>query len=285
MRTLMWVLGVSSVLLTIVAGAAEPVYRFKLQENSRTDLCDHMEVVLNERFKNMWGIPIPRDSSLSIYDDKSEYAFPLLPGTVHSNAMTNVMMYSRIPTSPEFVAVPWLEGHATAGDNMRDALGKPAIFPFLIAYFDIDNDGVEDTVIKTMFTRGYNAMLAANGSDTGVGETLTVYHNKRVTLPSSMTITELSLGSESLGKPAQIAGSFLRPFIFAGKSYVASYDQGFFAKPTKQSRANVKSGLPPAERLFISEYAYGASKQSVLPLTFHETTLCVYEMNQVGELH
>ena len=40
-----------------------------------------------------------------------------------------------------------------------------------------------------------------------------------------------------------------------------------------------------AERLFISEYAYGASKQSVLPLTFHETTLCVYEMNQVGELH
>ncbi len=172
------VVGMACSFSAIQVGAAEPSYLFKLQQDSQPDLCTHMEAVFNEKFQQMWAIPIPIDNKLGIYDSNSQYAFPLLPGTVHDNTMTNVMMYSRIPTSPEFQAVPWLEGHASAGDYIRNSRGEVAAFPFLIAYFDIDNDGTDDTVVKMQFTKGYGAIVAA-GESGDVGEDIAVYHDKR----------------------------------------------------------------------------------------------------------
>ncbi len=271
--------GVVCSLFSIQVGASEPTYLFKLKDNLQPDLCTHMEAVFNDKFNRMWDIPIPTDDKLSIYDNQSQYAFPLLPGTTHNNAMTNVMMYSKIPTSPEFQAVPWREGHASAGDNIRNSRGEAVIFPFLIAYFDIDNDGVEDTVIKTMFTKGYSSIVAA-GESGDVGENISVYHDKKVTPTATTTITEFAGGSEALGKRKSIVGPLIRPFIFAGKSYVASYGQGLFGKSTKQSRQNVKAGLPPMERMFISSYAWAAANDGTSSPYLQETTLCVYDMIQ-----
>jgi hypothetical protein len=272
-------LGVAYSLFTIQAGASAPTYLFKLKDNFQPDLCTHMEAVFNDHFKQIWAIPIPTDEKLSIYDSQSQYAFPLLPGTTHSNAMTNAMMHSRIPTSPEFQAIRWIEGHASAGGNIMDGRGKPAIFPFLIAYFDIDNDGVEDTVIKTMFTKGYNAIVAA-GESGDVGENISVYHDKKVMPTANTTITEMATGSEIFGKPGLIVGPLVRPLIFGGKSYVASYGQGLFGKPTKQSRFNVRAGRPPMERMFISSYSSAAASHSVNSTYLPVTTLCVYDMIQ-----
>lgn len=180
-----FLVGIAGSFFAIQVGAAEPTYLFKLTQDSQPDLCAHMEAVFNERFRQMWAIPIPTDAKLSIYDGNSQYAFPLLPGTLHNNTMTNVMMYSKIPTSPEFQAVPWSEGHASAGDNIRNARGEVVTFSYLIAYFDIDNDGVDDTVVQTQFTRGYSAIVAA-GESGDVGENISVYHDKRV-VPTATT--------------------------------------------------------------------------------------------------
>lgn len=95
-----------------------------------------------------------------------------------------------------------------------------------------------------------------------------------------MTVTELSGGLESLGKPDRLVGHLIRPFIFAGKTYVASYSQGLFGKPTKRSRLNVKAGLPAMERMFISSYASVAPNDQAIGSAIHETTLCVYDMIQ-----
>lgn len=271
--------GVVCSLFSIQAGASEPTYLFKLKENLTPDLCTHMEAVFNEKFKQMWDIPMPTDDKLSIYDNQSEYAFPLLPGTTHNSSMTNVMMYSKIPTSPEFEEVPWHEGRASAGDNIRNSRGEAIPLPFLIAYFDIDNDGVKDSVIKTMFTKGYNSIVAA-GDSGDIVENIAVYHDKKVAPTATTTITELAGGSASLGNRKSIVGPLVRPLIFAGKSYVASYDQGLFGKSTKQSRQNVKDGLPPMERMFISSYAWAEANDGTSGPYLKATTLCVCDMIQ-----
>lgn len=151
--------------------------------------------------------------------------------------------------------------------------------PFLIAHFDIDNDGVDDTVVKTEFTHGDNAVLAA-GESGDVGENILVYHDRKVTPTATTTIAELAAGSETLGKPDWIFGHLSRPFIYAGKSYMASYGQGPFGKPTKQSRLNAKAGLPPMERMFISAYSWGSADDETTGPRLHEITLCVYDMIQ-----
>jgi hypothetical protein len=280
MRDRLFLLGIVALCFGIRAVASEPVYEFKLKYDSQSELCVHMGKVFNERFKRMWEIPIPIDQKLSIYDSQSQYAFPLLAGTTHVNSMTNVMMYSRIPTSPEFQAVPWVEGHASAGENIRNSVGEPVVFPFLIAYFDIDNDGIEDTIVKSSFTRGYNAIVAA-GASGDVGERISVYHDRRIVIGTNTTLTELTGGSESFGKPDLIVGHLIRPVMYAGRSYVISYSQGLFGTPTKRSRRNVMVGLPRMERMFISSYTFSGPNDATRKAKDSLTTLCVYDMEQM----
>jgi hypothetical protein len=280
MRDRLFLLSVATLCFGVRAVASEPVYEFKLESGSQPELCAHMEDVFNGSFKRMWDIPIPIDKKLSIYDSQSQYAFPLLAGTMHVNSMTNVMMHSRIPTSPEFQAVPWVEGHASAGENIRNSVGEPVVLPFLIAYFDIDNDGIEDTIIKSSFAKGYNSIVAA-GASGNVGESISVYHGRRIAFGASATLTELAGGSESFGKPDLIAGDLIRPILYAGKSYVVSYGQGLFGASTEQSRRNVKHGLPPMERMFISSYNFPERNDATGKTKDRLTTLCVYDMQQV----
>jgi hypothetical protein len=280
MRDRLFLLGIVALCFGTRAGASEPAYEYKLKYDSQSDLCVHMETVFNGHFKRMWDIPMPIDEKLSIYDSQSQYAFPLLGGTTHVNSMTNLMMYSRVPTSPEFQAVPWFEGHASEAETIRNSLGEPVAFPFLIAYFDIDNDGIEDTVVKSSFTKGYNAIVAA-GMSGDVGESIAVYHDKRIAIGANATLTELAGGSESFGKPDLIAGHLIRPIIYHGKSYVVTYSQGLFGRPTKRSRLNVNAGLPPMERMFISSYTFAGPNDATRRTKDSLTTLCVYDMNQV----
>jgi hypothetical protein len=280
MRNRLLILGIVALCFGTRTGASESTYEYKLKYDSHLDLCAHMELVFNGNFKQVWAIPIPVDEKLSIYDSQSQYAFPLLPGTTHVNSMTNVMMYSRIPTSPEFQSVRWFEGHASAGEIIRNSLGESVILPFLIAYFDIDNDGIVDTVVKSSFTKGYNAIVAA-GVSGDAGESIAVYHDKRIDIGKNPTLTELAGGSESFGRPDLIVGHLIRPIIYDGKSYVVSYNQGLFGAPTKRSRLNVNAGLPPMERMFISSYTFAGPNDSTRGIKDSLTTLCVYDMNQV----
>ena len=255
--------------------AAEPRYRFDLSSGTHVDVCEHMHSVFNLRFTDMWHQPPPAPDPF-IAD--GAYSFPLLPGASHDSKMTGQMMFSKQPSSAEFDAVEWQEAHAPTGIPFGPSEG-----PYLIAHFDIDNDGKADTVIKPIFTKGYSWL--ASRDDAEVDESLVVYHDRRITPPTDMTSSQLSVPSATLGTPAGVIGNYLRPFVYSGRSYLVSYDPGFDATPTPQTKQNLDQGRPPKERLYISTLTYkdprGRSERPALL----ESTICIYDMIQIGKGH
>ena len=111
-----WISNIATILL-LAAGmptlAADPSYIFNLMEDHQPELCARMKTVFNTNFQHMWTDPVPTTTQGQdrIYLYSSEYAFPLLPGTLRNTRMTMTMRRSKIPSSPEFDAIQWHEGH------------------------------------------------------------------------------------------------------------------------------------------------------------------------------
>jgi hypothetical protein len=271
--------------VTAFGTEADPTYEFHLTDNHQPELCSHMEAVFNRNFQHMWRDPSLTPTLDAVFSSNSEYAFTLLPGTPHDTRMTVTLRYSKIPSSPEFDAIQWREGHSVVGGGTGAATdnNNSYLSPYLVAYVDIDNDGILDTVVKASFSRGYAWMFSRGSVEAGTGEMLLTYRNAKV--DESMPLSELLRGPERLGKPLYIDGSVLRPFIYQGRTYVASYQQGFGETPTKRSLANLKRGVPPHERMFVSAYSFKADVDTTGTPQWTENTLCAFDMIQSAIKH
>jgi hypothetical protein len=159
------------------------------------------------------------------YGPNGLYAFPKLPGVIHSNRMTVEMSYSRQPTSREFDAVQWREGryrHIHGGIDNGDG-------PMLVAEFDIDNDGLKEIVIKAGFMRNY--FPSESGKVAGGEDHLFVFEKDAIDLSKPTTSMSFYGGQDGKPKPAWISRSenaryrLIRPFVFEGVAYLSGYEQ------------------------------------------------------------
>jgi hypothetical protein len=279
---LLSIAAVCSLLAAIPVSAEEPDYVFKLTRDRQPELCAHMSTVFNQYFQHMWTTdvfwPATQDS---IYSRSSKYAFPLLPGTPHVTRMTFDLRYSKVPSSPEFDAIQWHEGHTIfGGGGAPTDVSNSYVRPYLIAYFDIDNDGNLDTVVKVGSSKGYEWMFSRGEVDSLSEETLTTYRDTKIDQSAPTTLSELMFGSDKYGKPIVTSSGYLRPFIYKGKTYMANYSQGSYDAPTKQSRANVKNSIPPHEKMIITSYAYKGVVDPMGKPQWTEELSCLFDMVQ-----
>jgi hypothetical protein len=112
-------------------------YRYKLEKGANAEVCKHMEAVYNREFRHPWG----RFEE----QPRRRPEFPRLPGVEFDERMASNYFYSAYATSSEFDAIGWREGR-----GIWDEEGK-RVQPFLVADFDIDNDGRPDRVVKSSF--------------------------------------------------------------------------------------------------------------------------------------
>jgi hypothetical protein len=275
------ILALSVLAFSAPASAAEPEYSFKLTKDRQADLCAHMKIVFDKDFQHMWSDPILTQPPETIFSGESAFAFSLLPAVQHDWRMTMAMRYSKVPSSREFDEIPWHEGHAVFGGDATDpsSLAMTSLQPYLIAHLDIDNDGTDDTLIKIAFTRGYS-WLFSQGEAAGSGDMLLIYHNIKIDEGAPTTISEMINGTEKYGKPSVINASLVRPFIYSGKPYFATYAQGFGEPKTKQSLNNLKKDVPPHEQMLLSSLTYVDRLDRLGRPEWTWNVLCQFDMNQ-----
>jgi hypothetical protein len=263
------------------ASAVEPEYSFTLVEDNQPDLCGHMKIVFDQHFKHMWSDPELTKPFDAIFSANSDFAFSLLPSTPHDWRMTMAMRYSKVPLGPEFDAIQWHEGHAIFGGGPPDpsANGNAPLQPYLVAYVDIDNDGTIDTLVKIGFTRGYSWLFSRN-EEAGTGEMVLTYRNTKIDEAAPTTISELMSGAGKYGTPSIINASLIRPFIYNGRTYFATYGQGFGAPKTKHSRDNLKRSVPPHEQMVVSSFAYMDKLDDLGRPKWTWDVLCTFDMDQ-----
>lgn len=208
-------------------------FTYKLEMSRNDKVCRHMQKVYNKNFRQPWKTE-PLDFEKKTYGENSEYAFPRLPGVEHNDRFTFLMRYSKLPTSPEFEAIKWREGRRISPpvlseadckqENNRDSvLCKSQESPFLVAEFDINNDGRDEQVVKTSFM-----------SDWAYGNTpidgLQILKKKKIDfsrqLPPSMKFGHIPLTHRGKGGELEIIDSWrhIRPFVLFGKTYLYFQD-------------------------------------------------------------
>ena len=200
-------------------------YRYDLVQSKEERLCRHMEKVYNERFAYPWKRPYLTVEQEGPYGPQSDYAFPKLSGVEHDARMAFETSFSRQPTSPEFDAIEWREGRYTMPGNPPGY----ELLPMLVANADIDNDGVQEIVIKSMFMLTYYPAGRAPGGE----DTLFVFEPDTINLNKTMDFKSFYRGQDGKPKPAMIGVSdgyfnrIIRPFVFEGVTYLSAYVQGW----------------------------------------------------------
>jgi hypothetical protein len=264
------------------AWAAYPEYTFRTVEDHQPDLCAHMNGVFNQHFRHMWSEAVLTDplDLEAMYSEKSAYAFPLLAGTKHDMRATMAMRFTKVPSSPEFDEIQWYEGHGK--ETPISASGKNLAYvpPYLVAYVDIDNDGVIDTVFKPEFTIGYSMLLFKAGTAGGAGESIWTYRDKRIEVLAPNSFWDLKDNSDMSHGPLITIGDQLRLFSYLGKTYLATYDQGFFDSPSKRTRAKLKRDVPPHETMNVASLSYTGSIDPTGRPGWSVTKLCKFDMIQ-----
>lgn len=245
-----------------------PTYRYILKDSRNTALCGHMLHVFNTKFTHLWDFPpIFAHAGDPVYSAHSVYAFRMLPHSRHSSESTFIMRYSKVPTSAEFSAIPWEEGRATAGgcppggtcpsDNIP--------IPILVAHFDFDNDGTVDTVIKDGFSVGYPWAPHQQGWD--YSEHLLVWRAQLLNISDTPSLWTLEHPSAKSLTPITLTGSYLRPFVYAGKVFVASYE----------------TDSPSREHMYVERYSFTGRKQDITGWPeWSATKICDFRMQQLS---
>jgi hypothetical protein len=265
---------------SLYAEAADPSYLFDLRIDNHPGLCTHMHKVFNQYFKDMWDVdPLFPTTQDKVYSSDSRYAFPLLPGTVHDARMTFDMRYSKVPSSPEFDAIVWREGHTVFGGPTG---GPPSTYnaplPYLIAYVDIDNDGKLDTLVKYAFTKGYSNMLARGETSAGFGDALSTLQDIQAEASTSTTIFDFIHGTKLGSEPITMQLDYLRPFIYEGRAYVASYSQGWDEARSSRGVRNLKKDIPPHETMSVLSLTDKGNRNSVGKREWTSTVDCQFDM-------
>lgn len=222
-----------------------------LEKSTNDKVCRHMQGVYNRHF----AYPFKRPSLTARRDDPAygpngRYAFPKLPGVTHDNRMTLDMGFSRFPTSPEFDAIEWKEGRY----RLTGMGGSPdhGDQPMLVAEFDIDNDGVLDTVVKDRFMRSY--LPGTGGGAPGGEDTLFIFQKGAIDYTRPVVSDMFYTVQEGKKGPVLISGlsnssRLIRPFRFEGINYLSSY------QPQWENRYSVSK-----ERIEIARYRSGGEK-------------------------
>lgn len=225
-----------------------PTFRYSLTSGQDIDVCKHMQSVFNEKFSHLWdGPPLTSLTDDPNYSANGKYSFPLLPGVTYSAKATAELSLSAQPTSPEFSAIRWQEGTAHSGGCPAGSIcpgDKPA--PVLVAYFDFDNDGYIDTVVKHgIFFSGYNSMFLAQ-------EYVEVWRGRTIKITGNPSLWDLR--HEDKNSTSIISsGMYLRPFIYEGVTYVATYEPHF------DSDRGQEPGPPPYpidENMLIEQFQF-----------------------------
>ncbi len=219
--------GIACALLISVAWVGAAVggdldrYRYVLEETKDDNVCRHMEKVYNQHFSYPWRRPmLSTRADDPAYGPNGSYAFPKLPSVSHDNRMTLDMSYSRLPTSPEFEAIDWLEGRYSS-ESFPDRN-----HPMLIAEFDINNDGQIDVVVKPSFMLGFEP---SHGSAPGGEDALFVFGKGVIDFSRPLSYQMFARGQAGKRKPALISGAhsrrLIRPFVLDGRVYLSIYEQ------------------------------------------------------------
>lgn len=247
----------------------DTVFRYELEESYNDQVCQHMLGVFNSKFSMPWaseptgfwtGTRSPKNGHQVFkenpsYAEHGKYAFPKLPGVNHDVRQTFEMRHTKMPTSPEFDLVPWHEGRRK---------NEGVISSMLVADFDIDNDGIMETVIKVGFW--------GNGNVYSIHIPWDSYYIYKQSDIDPTKITDYVV----LGKKARysIEGRYVRPFIFKGKTYLTSYEP-FFGILEDSTRVET----PKAEDMVVQVY----HKETNFPPAWRED-ICRYQMIAVGSI-
>ncbi len=188
-------------------------YRYKLEKGANAEVCRHMGAVYNREFRHPWGRFEEQPRRLPV--------FPRLPGVEFDERMVRDYFYSAYATSSEFDALQWREGR-----GIWDEEGK-RVQPFLVADFDIDNDGRPDRVVKSGFMLSFWPAGRAPGGE----DRLWIFDEGQLDLTQTVV---LSAFYKNVGqrRPARVAYDTLglwarsiRPFVYKGVTYLSVYEQ------------------------------------------------------------
>lgn len=257
-----------------------PHYSYETIIDTDAGVCSHMKGVFNKHFSRMWDQPFLNKSDPELQSLDSKWAFEALPGVHHDYEMTWEMALSKVPTSPEFDAIKWQEGRAIEGET-RERAGplNDKLLPILVGYFDIDNDGKPDTVIKMAFTRGYDYMIFGPGGTGLHDEYMIVLHDYQLPI-SSLPLSYHALDSEnSQYLTEQINASYERPFIYEGRVYIARYDVATDANGNVLFRSR-KDTTPREEKMAVLSYKLSGKIDVHRGPEWDVTTVCQFKMTQ-----
>jgi hypothetical protein len=188
--------------------AEDDSYRYRLDQGKELKVCQHMQAVYDKHFRRPWDF-----SLLPIRTPP----FARLPGVGYDERKALDLSYSAFPSSPEFDAVPWMEGRAIR-----------RLSPTLVAELDIDNDGQPETLFKTSFMLGYSP---GHRSAPGGQDTRWMVDKGEVNPSEPLAEHELykpvgqkrpsRLAMDTFGMPVRL----IRPFLFDRVTYLSMYEQ------------------------------------------------------------
>jgi hypothetical protein len=255
---------------TIVRG---PTFRYSLKRTQNPALCEHMLRVFNENFAHPWSAP----TLMSLTNDTnssttSKYMFPLLPGVKRSVETTEELAFSAWPTSPEFSAIHWKEATATPGGcPAGKTCPEEGPMPILVAHFDFDNDGSVDTIIKegATFFQDYGRMRM-------VQEYLIVWRDQTLKITGTESMWRLEHPQDKTLTPITMMGAYLRPFVYRGVTYVASYQPDF-------GTASPPPPYPVREDMLIGRVHFAGRRVGTIgSLLWSADTICELKMQRLN---
>ena len=244
-------------------------YTYKLQnsQDAQNPVCAHMTEVLNKSFSALWDTDWWSATDANFAAD-GKYAFPLIKGVEHQGRATFDMRLSKVPSSPEFDAIPWSEGRALVG------LQKSPV-PILMAYFDFDNDGHIDTVIKLGFSRGYDYTTSSGNV---FEENLVVFRGKQVAAKPILNLQLAPVPGEEA--PVVATAMYERPFVHQGRTYVAQYDEDLGNDFDAGNKSPYK---PTSETMTILSYEFsGSTDPTTGKPSWDQKTICTFSMMQTN---
>jgi hypothetical protein len=266
-------------MISVASAYPSPTYRYVVKEGRNQPVCQHMLSVFNSKFARPWyAPPMPWSKTDQNYSANSKYAFPLLSGVKHSTKDTFRMRFLAQPTSPEFSEIHWKEGDALLG-------GCPAgktcpgegPDPILIAHFDFDNDGATDTVIVLGSFPGYPAALDYDQVY------LTVWRGQTFTPQGIPDLWKLDHPANATLTPIITSGLYLRPFMYEGHVYIASYRQHYSQLDSDPDAIPDASWTPSREDMLVQQYFFAGDKEKITGRPkWSIRTICDFGMKNLG---
>lgn len=246
-----------------------PTFRYILKEDRNPAVCTHILRLFNDKFAHLWDAPpMPWSKTDQWYSADSKYGFPLLPGVKHSTEATFEMRFSAWPTSPEFSAIHWKEGRAVPGGCPagKTCPGEGPI-PILVAYFDFDNDGLTDTVIKSAF----------NSNKYSPNDVLEVWRGQTLKITGTPSLWDLAHPQDKKLTPIIMWGAHLRSFIYRGVAYVANYqaDYADLSAPASETPLPIVG-----EDMLINRYHFAGQKDQIGRPEWNSDTVCDLRMKR-----